>query len=333
MITLIALFRFIAMKGKQSKRKKIMNPLTHFKKIRIRPLLILLSLGVFFALAITAHAQNLYVSAHTPGTGEYHHSILEFTPSGVQSTYASKLQFPRGLAFDSLGNLFAAETLAPADDVAVGKVLKFNLRNKATTLGSAANFFFEGLAIDVAGNTYVMANDVRSPVEASTIFKFTPSGDRSVFGSVPGQGWGLTFDSAGNLYAADGGDQTIYKFAPDGTRTVFVGPSEFAEGENPVGLAFDSSGNLFVSIETFTDPGADSIVYFSPIGVKSPFATGLTTPRGLAFDSSGNLFVAEAGVPEIPGGDILKFPSGGGMPEVFASGFGRPQFLTFGPPR
>jgi len=310
-----------------------MNPLTHFKKAKILRN-IFLSLGAIFALAINAHAQNLYVSAHTPGTGEYHHSILEFTPSGVQSTYASKLQFPRGLAFDSLGNLFAAETLAPAGDVEVGKVLKFNLRNKATTLGSAAQFFFEGLAIDIAGNIYVMGNDVRSPVGASTIFKFTPSGDQIVFGSVPGQGWGLAFDSAGNLYAADGGDQTIYKFAPDGTRTVFVGPDAFAPGESPVGLAFDSSGNLFVSIETFTDPGADSIVYFSPIGVKSPFATGLTTPRGLAFDSSGNLFVAEAGVPEIPGGDILTFPPGGGSPTVFASfSIGRPEFLTFGPPR
>jgi sugar lactone lactonase YvrE len=310
-----------------------MKPLTHFKKIKILRN-IFLSLGAIFALAITAHAQNLYVSAHTPGRGFYHHSILQFTPSGVQSTYASGLLFPRGLAFDSLGNLFAAETLAPADDVEVGKVLKFNLRNKASTLGSAAQFFFEGLAIDIAGNVYVMGNDVRSPVGASTIFKFTPSGERIIFGSVPGQGWGLAFDSAGNLYAADGGDQTIYKFAPNGARTVFVGTSAFAPGESPVGLAFDSSGNLFVSIETFTDPVADSIVYFSPTGVKSPFATGLTTPRGLAFDSSGNLFVAEVGVPEeFPSGDILKFPSGGGMPEVFASGFFRPQFLTFGPPR
>ena len=102
-------------------------------------------------------------------------------------------------------------------------------------------------------------------------------------------------------------------------------------GESPVGLAFDSSGNLFVSIETFSDPGADSIVYFTPMGVKNTFATGLTFPRGLAFDSSGNLFVAEANA--IPDGDILKFPPGGGSPTVFASGFGRPEFLTFGPPR
>ena len=50
-----------------------------------------------------------------------------------------------------------------------------------------------------------------------------------LFGSVPGaSGFGLAFDSVGNLYAADGDDQTIYKFAPDGTRTVFVGPSAFA---------------------------------------------------------------------------------------------------------
>jgi len=312
-----------------------MKSLTHFKKTKILRN-IFLSLGAIFALVTAAHAQNLYVSTQTRPS----HAILEFTPSGTQSTYASGLLFPRGLAFDSIGNLFAAETVQP-DDHSTGRVLRFNLRNKVSTAGSAAYFFFEGLAVDIAGNAYVMASDDRSTTEAGTIFKFTPDGERIVFGSVPGTtpgnepqpNWGLAFDSAGNLYAADGGAQTIYKFAPNGTRTVFVGPSAFAEGEYPVGLAFDSSGNLFVSIETFSDPGADSIVYFSPTGVKSTFATGLTTPRGLAFDTSGNLFVAEAGVPEIPGGDILKFPPGGGSHTVFASGFGRPEFLTFGPPR
>jgi len=304
-----------------------MNPLTYFKRKRILPLL---SLGAIFALAITAHAQNLYVSAQVPPS----HAILEFTPSGTQSTYASGLLFPRGLAFDSIGNLFAAETLEP-DNHDIGRVLKFNLHNHVNTVGSVAKFFFEGLALDIAGNAYVMANDDNSPTGASTIFKFTPDGERIVFGSVPSQGWGLAFDSAGNLYAADGGDQTIYKFAPNGTRTVFAGPSEFAEGESPVGLAFDRSGNLFVSIETFTDPEAGSIVYFSPTGVKSTFATGLTIPRGLAFDTSGNLFVAEVNQPELgQPGDILKFPPGGGSPMVFASfSVGRPEFLTFGPPR
>jgi sugar lactone lactonase YvrE len=333
MSTSNSLFRFVGMEDNYETKKKgkIMNPLTHCKKPKILRN-IFLSLGATFALVTAAHAQNLYVTAQVPPS----HSILEFTPNGTQSTYASGLLFPRGLAFDSIGNLFAAETLQP-DNHEIGRVLKFNLRNHVSTVGSAAKFFFGGLAIDVAGNTYVLATDDRSPTAAGTIFKFTPSGERIVFGSVPGApdppvvNLGLAFDSTGNLYATASSAQTIYKFAPDGARTVFVGSDAFEPDEYPAGLAYDSSGNLFVSIETFTDPEAGSIVYFSPTGVKSTFATGLTIPRGLAFDSSGNLFVAEAN--GIPDGDILEYPSGGGGPIVFASGFGRPEFLTFGPPR
>ena len=299
MITLIALSRLTAMEAKQRNQTKgtTMNPLTHFKKTKILRN-IFLSLGAIFALVTAAHAQNLYVSAQRPQS-DGSHAILEFTPSGTQSTYASGLLFPRGLAFDSIGNLFAAETVEP-DNHDIGRVLKFNLRNHVSTVGSAAKFFFEGLAIDIAGNAYVMANDDKSPTAASTIFKFTPDGERIVFGSVPESEAGAWLSTAPaistqptEVWILPETKRSI-KFAPDGTRTVFAGPDAFPEGEYPVGLAFDSSGNLFVSIETFTDPGADSIVYFSPTGVKSPFATGLTTPRGLAFDSSGNLFVAEA---------------------------------------
>jgi len=290
----------------------------------------LLSLGVMFALAINVHAQNLYVSLGLP---EF--AIFEYTPGGVQSTYASGLPVPRGLAFDSLGNLFAAENPEP-DHIDIGRVLKFNLRNHVSTVGSAAYFIFQGLATDSAGNVFVTGTSQRGPF-TSTIFKFTPSGDRIVFGSVPGQGYGLAFDSAGNLYAAaddflgDSNDQTIYKFAPNGARNVFVGPSAFGAGTYPVGLAFDSSGNLFVSTECFCEPGSDTILKFTPAGGESTFATGLSTPRGLAFDSTGNLFVAEDN--DFPDGDILEYPPGGGAPTVFASGLGRPQFLTFGPPR
>jgi sugar lactone lactonase YvrE len=315
-----------------------MKPLTHFKTTKVLRN-IFLSLGAIFALVTAAHAQNLYVSAQVPPS----HAILEYTPSGTQSVYASGLLFPRGLAFDSIGNLFAAETVEP-DDHDIGRVLKFNLRNKVSTVGSAAHFFFEGLAVDIAGNAYVMATDDNSPTLAGTIFKFTPDGERIVFGSVPGttgdnepqQNWGLAFDSAGNLYAADGGAQTIYKFAPNGARSVFVGPSAFDPSVYPVGLAFDSYGNLFVSTEALSNfSGNDTILKFNPQGVKiSTFATGLSFPRGLAFDSSGNLFVAEVKQPEAnQPGDILKFYPDG-THTVFASfSSGRPEFLTFGPPR
>ena len=108
---------------------------------------ILVSVGVIFALATAAHAQNLYVTVLGPGT------ILEYTPSGVQSTYATGLSSPRGLAFDSIGNLFAAETVYPHDDLnGIGKVLKYNLRNHVSTFGTVsigrADIFLQGLATD-----------------------------------------------------------------------------------------------------------------------------------------------------------------------------------------
>jgi hypothetical protein len=173
-----------------------MNPLNHFKTAKsFRN--ILLSLGVIFRLAITAHAQNLYVAAHVLGGN---HKIFEFTPDGTQSIYASGLFQPRGLAFDSIGsNLFAAHNPDPGNSD-LWKVLKFDLRNHVSTIGSAAKLFFEGLAVDMAGNAYVMAQDLNSPTEASTIFKFTPDGERIVFGSVPGQGFGPGFRQRGQSF-------------------------------------------------------------------------------------------------------------------------------------
>src|SRR5438270_7595596 len=130
-----------------------MNPLTQFKKILILSVRTLLSLAAIFALTITAHAQNLYVSANVPGGS---HAIFEYTPAGTQSTYATGLNNPRGLAFDSIGNLFAAE-VHEVRDHDIGRVLRFNLRNYVSTFGSAAWFSFEGLATDIAGNAYVIA--------------------------------------------------------------------------------------------------------------------------------------------------------------------------------
>jgi sugar lactone lactonase YvrE len=82
------------------------------------------------------------------------------------------------------------------------------------------------------------------------------------------------------------GGNSIYKFAPDGTR------STFATGlVVPMGLTFDSGGNLFAS-----DRNGESIYKFAPDGTRSTFATGLGfEPLDLVFDSTGNLFVTDEG--------------------------------------
>ena len=60
-----------------------------------------LTLGMIFGLAIAARAQNLYVSLQGPLTNSGG-SISEYTPTGVQETFATA-PFPRGVAFDNSG--------------------------------------------------------------------------------------------------------------------------------------------------------------------------------------------------------------------------------------
>jgi sugar lactone lactonase YvrE len=284
-----------------------------------------LSLCVILGLATVAHAQNLYVSVNGP-LGSSGGSISEYTPTGTQITFASSLEQPRGLAFDSSGNLFAGLTFSnPAPQHA--KIFKFPPRKHESVLGNAAHSFTQGVVTDGAGNVFALVQDGDFPIPC-TIYKFAPDGTRTLFGSTPGQSFAIAFDNNGNLFAADAVNATIWKFTPDGTRTVFVGPSAFADETFPVGLAFDIAGNLFVSTEG--DPGNDTILVFTPDGMESTFATGLTQPRGLAFDASGNLFVAETR--PAPLGDIVEFPTGGSE-IVFATGIDRPEYLTFGPAR
>jgi hypothetical protein len=264
---------------------------------------------------ITAVADNLYVSANQDG------SIFEYTPAGTQSTFASYPNLlPRGLAFDSNGNLFAAVTNSSGSG---GNVVKFTPSGVQTNFGGGPGFL-EGVAVDSTDNVFVMSLKINS-----TIIKFTPSGTRSTFATGLGGGFSLAFNSAGNLFAVDALNQSVFEYTPGGARTTFAGPAAFGN-ESPSGqLAFDSAGNLFVSTLT-SDFTMGSILEFTPGGTESTFATGLRSPRGLAFDSAGNLFVTE----NVPGhaGDILEFTPGG-IETVFASGLSNPQFLTFGPAR
>ena len=179
---------------------------------------------------------------------------------------------------------------------------------------SQLNFQPEGVAFDHGGNLFVMAINLADPNLASTIFKFTPNGVQSRFGSVPGQGFGLAFDASGNLFAADTGE--IFKFLPDGTGTVSVGSNAFPPNNSPIDLAFDRFGNLLASTESgLVNDASNVIMKFTPNGVGSTFASNLANyPRGLAFNRAGILFVAEVGEapnpPHTPG-DILKFTPDG----------------------
>src|SRR6266436_6636098 len=116
---------------------------------------------------------------------------------------------------------------------------------------------------------------------------------RHLFGSVLCLGafiLSCSSASAQNLFATD--YLSIDEFTPDGV------PSTFASGlNNPLGLAFDRVGNLFVAagFSFVNNENLGTVYKFTPTGVRTTFASGLNSPFALAFDSQGNLFVADQG--------------------------------------
>jgi sugar lactone lactonase YvrE len=153
-------------------------------------------------------AGNLYVANYWGNT------IEKFTPQGVGSVFASTgLSYPTGLTIDSAGNLYVANggTL---------NIRKFTPQGVGSLFANTGPFSspLAGLACDSANNIYLGQMGLSSTV----IQKFTPAGVGSVFADN-GSGTGLTFDSAGNLFAANYGDNTIAEFAPNGTRTYIAG--------------------------------------------------------------------------------------------------------------
>jgi sugar lactone lactonase YvrE len=125
---------------------------------------------------------------------------------------------------------------------------------------------------------------------------FVTSGNLANFGNVPG---------------------TISEFTPGGVRINFASLSQ-----TPDALAFDNSGNLFVTTSTGTGLGG-TIQEFTPGGAQSTFATGLINPSALAFDSAGNLFVGTG-----PGGGIYEYTPGG-LKSTFATGLSDIRGLAF----
>ena len=94
----------------------------------------------------------------------------------------------------------------------------------------------------------------------------------------------------------------IHEFGPTG-----IDLGALVSNVGATGLVFDSSGNLFASLQN------DSVRVYDPVGTDlgafttSPGNTVLT-PEGLAFDNNGNLYVANYG-----GASIGKFPPTGGI--------------------
>jgi len=257
--------------------------------------------GAVLLIASNAQAQNLFVANDiNPG------SIYSITPSGGVSTFASTGQdYPYGLAFDSSGDLFVANSVL---DVGTGGyVIKITPGGVQSTIPSGPDP--KGLAFNSAGDLF------ETDYHSGNIYEYTLGGVFSTFATVSPAPQAMAFNSAGNLFVGTGygnGNESITEITPNGTQSTFV-----ASGLGYIqGLAFNSLGDLFEA-----DGGSGNIYEFTPNGTRSTFASGLN-PNGLAFNSAGDLFEADSS------GSIYEF-SPSGARTTFASGLDSPVGLAF----
>jgi sugar lactone lactonase YvrE len=254
-------------------------------------------------LASGASAQNLFVADYT---GQ---AVYEYTPGGARTTFATGLNYPQGIAFNSAGDLFVANTAQNGPGGYISEILPDGTQSTfATGLDPIA------VAVNSVGD--VFAADYR----AGNIDEYSPSG---VFLSTFASGFSypisMTFDHSGNLFVGSGygdGNGVITSITPGGTQSTFATGLSF-----PIGLAFNSAGDLFES-----DDGSFNVNEFGPGGgTPTVFATLDNNANPLAFDSSGNLFVSDG-----YGGNIIEVANGGGQ-STFATGLGDGSGMAFQP--
>ncbi len=196
---------------------------------------------------------------------------------GPASSAMINVTVPTSAGFDSAGNFYFADT-------GNFRVRKIDTSGTITTIAgtggqsfsgdggpatSATLVFPRGVAVDAAGNVYIIDNTrVRKVAVGGTIT------------TIAG--------TASSNYSGDGGLATA------------------ADLNTPLSIAIDASGNIFLEefssrIRKFTEGGIITTIAgtatngFSGDGGPATSATFASSPFNLAADPSGNLFVADTG--------------------------------------
>jgi uncharacterized protein (TIGR03437 family) len=263
---------------------------------------------VVLLLSHAAFAQQYVISTVAGGA----------PPVTPASAPAASIGDPPKVATDSSGNTYfgSLHCIFKVDRTGSLTRIAGNGRNGISGDGgpalSAQLSFPDGIAVDAAGVVYYtehQANRIRR-IDTKGIITTLASGDLK-------QPAGLALDGSGNLYVADTGNNMVRRVAADGTLVTVAGtgaaawsgdggPAPLAALNGPEGVAFDSTGNLYIAdtfnhlVRIVTPDG--NIATFAGTGLPAfggddgpATAAALVLPTDVATDAAGNVYIADLG--------------------------------------
>ena len=259
------------------------------------------------------------------GTG-----MLGYSGDGGPATRA-QLSTPAAIAVDQQENVYIGVSGHPGS-----LVRKVSRSGTITTFagggpsvkgggdgGPATSAFLagavQGLAVDGHGNVYISVSGpydsrVRKVSRDGKIATFA-GGGQSLGGGVPATSvrlsvpTGVAVDGKGNAYIGDYNASRVWKVRPDGRATIFAGggrsrgdggPATSASVTQPVGVAADARGNVYIASEGVrkVDPNGKITTITSgqgqSLGDRGPAMSANLTPMYVAVDAQGkNLYVSD----------------------------------------
>jgi sugar lactone lactonase YvrE len=255
-----------------------------------------------------------------------------FSGDGGPAT-AAELAGPRGVVLDSGGNLYIADSGRIRKVTAGSGIIstlagngsgRFGGDGGAATLAGLA--FTQGVVLDSAGNLYIadtLDHRIRKIAAGSGIITTVAGNGSEGFSGDGGAATaaklayplGVTLDSAGNLYIADGNNFRIRKVGAgsgiittvagngSGTFSGDGGAGTLAGLAVPQGVAVDAEGNLYIAGDArIRKVAAGSGIITTVAGNGSQGFSGdggaataaeFISPYGIALDSAENLYIAD----------------------------------------
>ncbi len=249
-------------------------------------------------------------------------AIRRIDPAGVVTTVAgfggpglvdgpvatAKFNGPSGLAVDSAGTIYVADTLNyQIRTISPEGVVSALLSNSGKPAGFNGP---QGLLLDRRGHLLVVDTvscRIRS-VDLATGVVSTVAGFQGGFGSTDGDvsqalinaPCAITMDGQGDIYVADTDNDTIRRITPAGAVTTVAGRAGAAGGadgvgadarfNHPTGIAADPAGNLYVAD---TDNHTIRLAYVA----AAPAITSQTQSQTVTVGAGATFSVAVTGRP------------------------------------